>query len=53
MFLDEKIPFTAIAELIDSALQAHKTDSSPDLDDYIEADRLTRIETEKRISNYA
>jgi 1-deoxy-D-xylulose-5-phosphate reductoisomerase len=41
-FLNRRISFGKIPELIDRALQSHKNNPSPDLDDIIEADHLTR-----------
>jgi 1-deoxy-D-xylulose-5-phosphate reductoisomerase len=41
-FLNRRISFGKIPELIDRALQSHTNNPSPDLDDIIEADHLTR-----------
>lgn len=42
LFLHRKINFLQISELVASALDAHQIKSAPDLEDILEADRLTR-----------
>ncbi len=41
-FLEEKISFTQIPELIEAALQAQKWKADPDIEDILEADRWSR-----------
>lgn len=48
LFLEEKIPFVKIPELIEEALNAHQNGQSVSLDDLIEIDRETRRQTCER-----
>ncbi|MCS7012878.1 MAG: 1-deoxy-D-xylulose-5-phosphate reductoisomerase [Chloroherpetonaceae bacterium] len=48
LFLEEKIPFVRIPELIEEALNAHQNGQSLSLDDLIEIDRETRRQTFER-----
>jgi len=48
-FLTKRITFKRIPEVIENAMTTHKTISSPELPDIIEADRLTRQHAETLI----
>jgi 1-deoxy-D-xylulose-5-phosphate reductoisomerase len=47
-FLNKKIRFTEIAEIVDKALQAHKAYTPVELEDYLQADHWAR-ETAKKL----
>ena len=42
LFLNERVSFTRIAEIVDSALQQHQPTANPDLDDLFAADTWAR-----------
>ncbi len=48
-FLDGRIGFTAIAELVGRVMDGHHLQKNPDIEDVIEADRWSRREAEKII----
>jgi len=52
LFLDRKIPFVKIPELIEEALNAHQNGQSVSLDELIEIDRETRRKTCERAGIY-
>jgi len=49
-FFQERINFTDISRVIDAALQEHESVNDPSLEDYLEADKRARKQTEKRIA---
>ena len=48
-FLQRRIPFLAIPQLVEEALRKHQAVEVSDLDQILEVDRLTRLQTEQRI----
>jgi 1-deoxy-D-xylulose 5-phosphate reductoisomerase len=48
-FLDEKIPFPRIWELVESVMTTHQNISEPDLPAIIAADGWARAEARKRL----
>ncbi|NLP12614.1 1-deoxy-D-xylulose-5-phosphate reductoisomerase, partial [bacterium] len=42
LFLQERISFPRIAELVDASLQAHKLEIKPDVEELLSADRWAR-----------
>jgi 1-deoxy-D-xylulose-5-phosphate reductoisomerase len=48
-FLDEKIPFPRIWELVESVMTTHQNISDPDLPAIIAADGWARAEARKRL----
>ena len=49
-FLDQKIRFTEIAEIVDKTMQAHKAYTPVELDDYLQADQWARDTAKKLIA---
>lgn len=50
-FLNSRIAFTAIPEIIEKVMMLHKVNICPGLDDIIEVDSWARIEAEKAANN--
>ena len=50
-FLDKKISFVNIAELVEEAMSQSKFVAKSSVEDYVEMDNLTRIEAEGIIKN--
>jgi 1-deoxy-D-xylulose-5-phosphate reductoisomerase len=52
-FLDKRIPFVGIPELVEATMERHDTTMNPSLDDVLEAERWARLEAERRIEDVA
>lgn len=50
-FLNKKIKFTDIADIVGKAIKAHKINKQPNIDSFVEADAWARIYSKKIIDN--
>jgi 1-deoxy-D-xylulose-5-phosphate reductoisomerase len=52
-FLDKRIPFVGIPELVEATMERHDSIASPSLGDVLEAERWARLAAERRIEDVA
>lgn len=52
-FLDKKIPFTAIPQIIEQSMEQHELEKKPDLSDIIRADAWARKRAERLVDKLA